>query len=163
MNITGLHGHLVQIEHDGYSGHEEQEEYHPELAHSGVAFPALPEDSKDTKDEGKCEEHIASLVLFEELGQSLLVAHQQIVDKADTCNPVASVEVAMSLKVVLATHEIPEEIAPIHVVQLVVQEETEIVPLCRHLNVYNLATNLVFHVVAGDFLAYPSLDLTILS
>ena len=31
VTLTGLDGRLVQIEHDGQAGHEEQEEHDPEL------------------------------------------------------------------------------------------------------------------------------------
>ena len=59
----------------------------------------------------------------------------RLVDEADAALPVAACHVARNLavEIILTAHEIPEEIAEIHVVQLVVEEQAEIVLVIRHL------------------------------
>ncbi len=60
------------------------------------------------------------------VGQQRLVAQAQVVDDGDAANPVALGDFAHALDVVLATGEVPHEVAPIHVVELVVDEETQV-------------------------------------
>ena len=39
---------------------------------------------------------------------------------------------AMALYVILSAYEVPQEVSPVHVVYLVVDEERKVVQLCRH-------------------------------
>ena len=55
-----------------------------------------------------------------------MVAQTGIVDEGYARDPVAVVHLAIALDVVLASGKVPHEVAPIHVVELVVDEEVEV-------------------------------------
>ena len=57
----------------------------------------------------------------------------------------------MALQVVLASYEIPHEVSPVHVVQLVVYEELYIFPLCRHYYLRDFASTVVAYLLAFYF------------
>ena len=65
-----------------------------------------------------------SLAVF--VGQEALVTQARIVDEGDSRNPVATVGLAVAGDIVLTAGEIPHEIAPVHVVELVGEEVTHI-------------------------------------
>ena len=118
---------LVEVEHDSDTCHEEQEENHPELLNSALVLVSLPEQTGDTEQKREHEEHIVPLVTFAEVAwQQRLVAESRVVDKRDTRNPVAVSDFAGTLDIVLPTHKIPHKVAPIHVIELVVEEESEV-------------------------------------
>ena len=73
---------------------------------------------------------VLALVIGEHAGRVRLVAQPEIVDELDAALPVAVEEVARGgrMDLVLAAGEIPHEIAPVHPVQLVVEEVVEVVP-----------------------------------
>ena len=68
-----------------------------------------------------------SLVVFQFLRQEALVAHQPVVDERDTGNPVAVFNFSAALYVVLASGEVPHEVAPVHPVEMVGEEELNII------------------------------------
>ena len=71
---------------------------------------------------------VLALVLKQD-GRSVgLVSESGLVDEADSALPVAVEDVTGDLPVdlVLAADEIPHEIAPVHPVQLIVEEEGEV-------------------------------------
>ena len=43
----------TSVKHNGDTGHEEQEEYHPELLDAFLTAPCLPEESDDSQYEGE--------------------------------------------------------------------------------------------------------------
>ena len=127
VSLTRLVGGLVQVEHDGDTRHEEQEEYHPELLDAATAAVGLPQQSDDTHEQRQHVEHVVSLVaLAQVIGQQALVAQAGIVDERDARNPVAVGDFAHALEVVLATGKVPHEVAPVHVIQLVIYKEAQV-------------------------------------
>ena len=121
-----LHRRLVQIDDNGKAGHEEQEEHHPELSDATLAFERLPKQSDDAEQQRQAIEHVVSLVVFQLIGHFALVAQPQVVDEGNARNPVAMLQFAVALNVVLSAREVPHEIAPIHEIALVSEEETQV-------------------------------------
>ena len=144
--LTRLLRSLVKIEHDGKTSHEEEEEYHPELAYATLSAPSLPEQSDKSQQQRQTVEHVVSLIFLQFLRQLALVAKHPVVDKRDTRYPVAVLRLSTTLQVILSTGKVPHEVAPVHEVALVREEETYVVPLCRHLHSHLLATAVVGHV-----------------
>ena len=144
--LTGLLRSLVKIEHDGKTGHEEEEEHHPELADATLSAPSLPEESDKSQQQRQTVEHVVSLVVLQLLRQLALVAKHPVVDKRDARYPVAVLGFSTTLHVVLSSGKVPHEVAPVHEVTLVREEESYVVPLCRHLHGHLLATAVVGHV-----------------
>ena len=60
---------LVQIEHDGKTCHEEEEEDYPKLLDTFLSAVGLPEKTRQTKQQGQTEEYVMSLVVFQIIGQ----------------------------------------------------------------------------------------------
>ena len=71
-------------------------------------------------------EHVVSLILFKHVGQQALVAVHGIIDERYARYPVAMLEFAVALNVVLPAGKVPHEIAPVHEVHLIRQEEAQI-------------------------------------
>ena len=61
--LTGLHGCLVQVEHDGKARHEEEHEHYPELACTTLAASGLPEEADEAEQQGQAIEDVAALVV----------------------------------------------------------------------------------------------------
>ncbi len=98
----------------------------------------LPAQADDTHQQREHEEHVVPFVPFSEIiGEKALVAEAEIVDKRYARNPVSTVGFAVTGHVVLTSCEIPQEIAPVHVVDLVVEEVAHVLrerrcwELCR--------------------------------
>ena len=127
---------MVKVEYNCKTGHEEQHEYYPELLLALLAVVKLPSDTDYSQNEWQGKEYIASLIVLDSLWQLVLVAQTYVVNKWYACYPVAILLLAIIvLYVILAADEIPKEIAPVHVVYLVVDKETYVVQLCRNLYV----------------------------
>ena len=90
-----------------------------------------------------------TLVLFQLFRQQVLIAYKHIVDKLDTGNPVAVFYFSATLQVVLASGEVPHEIAP---VELVGEEELNVFPLRRHSHHNHFAAFVVGYVISLDVL-----------
>ena len=66
---------------------------------------------------------MSGILRTEVLGEERLVAKACIVDKGDTGDPVAGIELTLLVEhIVLTPHEVPHEITHVHVDQLVVEE-----------------------------------------
>ena len=52
---------------------------------------------------------------------------------------------SVALDIVLSTSEVPHEVAPVHEVTLVTQEESDVLQLCGHLHGHGFATAIVWH------------------
>ena len=132
---------LVEVEHDGDTCHEEQEEHHPELLNAALAGKCLPQQADDAEQQRQAVERVVSLVFLAIFSRKqLLVAKAGVVQEVETGNPVATGHIAhfavQALHIVLATCEVPQEVAHIHVVELITQEELDIVEerwLWKHL------------------------------
>ena len=152
VTFARLSGCLVEVKHNGDTGHEEQEEYHPELLDAFLTAPCLPEESDDSQYEGETIENVVSLVVFQFLREHVLVAIQKVVDERYAGDPVAVFYFAAALDVVLPSGKVPHEVAPVHEVELVGEEELDVVPLGWHVHHQHLSALIVGHVVAGDIL-----------
>ena len=155
--LTRLTRCLVEVDDDGKTGHEEEEEHHPKLADAFLSLAQrLPEESDETKQQRQTIEDVVTLVVLKFVGKQLLVAQTPVVKPVESSNPVAVLEFAVALKVVLATGEVPHEVAPVHEVALIGQEEANVLQLCRHLYRDHLATTVVWHFIA-IYTAHPTL------
>ena len=56
---------LVEVKHNGKTCHEEQEEDHPKLLDTFLSAVGLPEEARQTKQQGQAEEYVMSLVVFQ--------------------------------------------------------------------------------------------------
>ena len=148
--FAGLHGRLVQVEHDGDAGHEEQEEHYPELLDAPASPVGLPDEADDAKQQWQAVEHVVALVFLELGGQVFLVADEPVVYEGDARYPVAVFNLPVSLDVVLPSGEVPHEVSPVHPVELVREEELDVLPLCGDVDHDHFATAIVRNLVALD-------------
>ena len=162
--LTRLQGCLVQVDHDGQTRHKEQEEHHPELLDAFLsACHRLPEQSEQSEQQRQAVEHVVALVLLQVVGQVVLIAQSGVVYEGNATNPVAMLSFAVTLNVVLSSCKVPHEVAPVHEVALVADEEAQVVPLAWHVHHDVLATAVEGHVVArrvvaaGVFQSQPAL------
>ena len=124
---------LVQIEDNGQTGHEEKEENDPELLDAFLSAVGLPEHAEESEQQGQAVEDVVSLVFAQIGGEFRLIAVEGVVNEGDTGDPLAVIELAVALYVVLTAGKIPHKVAPVHEIHLVGEEEAEVVPLRRHL------------------------------
>ena len=126
--LTRLHRRLIQIKHNRYACHEEEEENHPELFHSAFACECLPYESEKAKDQRQHVEHVMSrIILAEIVGEQRLVAETCVVDKRNSRDPVAGIEFTLLVEhIILSSGEIPHEISHIHVDKLIIEEVCQI-------------------------------------
>ena len=118
---------LVEVEHNGDSRHEEQQEGQP-------AAPLVPleleEDAHNSEKERKEVIMVLSLVFGKDSRSVALVSETDAVDELDAAFPVA-VEYfsrARAVNVILPSGEVPHEISPVHPVHLEVEEEFHVGP-----------------------------------
>ena len=97
-----------------------------------------------------------SLIVLQVIRKLALVAQHCIVDEWDTCDPVALFQFAIALKVILTSCKVPHEVAPVHEVTLVREEESDVLPLCRHIDSHSLTAAIVIHRVCANA-AHPVL------
>ena len=91
-----------------------------------------------------------AFVLLQHVGQQRLVAQPQVVEQRDARDPVPVLHLALSLQVVLPTAEIPHEVTPVHEVALIGEEESQVLPLRRHLHHHLLTSVVVGHHAPAD-------------
>ena len=101
---------------------------------AALAAVCLPKQADESEQQRKHVEHVASGVVFQVVGEHILVAETGVVDKRNAADPVAVVDFALTLQVVLTAGKIPEEVAPIHVIELVLEEVAYILRECRHVD-----------------------------
>ena len=155
--LTRLYRCLVQIDDDRQTCHEEQEEDDPELTDAAAAAERLPEESNKSEDKRQTVEHVVSfvaggvlhgIVSLQILRQLRLVTEPGVVDERDARDPVAMLELAVALDIILTASEVPHEVTPVHEVALVREEEPEVLNLCRHLHRHLLPAAVVRHLRA---------------
>ena len=129
VTLTRLHRRLVEVDDNGKSCHEEQEADYPELTNAATATESLPEESDETQQQRQTIEDIVTFVHLQIVRQLALITQAGVVEERDTRDPVAVLGLAIALNVVLATGKVPHEVAPIHEVALVGQEELDVVDL----------------------------------
>ena len=115
----------------------------------------LPEESDQAEQQRQAVEYVVSFVVFEVLRKQFLVAHQQIVDKWDSGDPVTVFYFSAALNVVLPSGKVPHKVAPVHEVELVGEEELDVFPLVRYVHHHHFAALVVWDVMPLD--VYPLL------
>ena len=63
-----------------------------------------------------------ALVLADGSRHMILIAYEYLVDELDAGDPIAAVNLSITLNIALATREVPKEVTPIHEVDLITQE-----------------------------------------
>ena len=135
---------LVEVKHNGKTCHKEEEEDHPKLLDTFLSAVGLPEEARQTKQQGQAEEDVMSLVVFQIIGQKRLISVECIVDEGDTGDPLSMFHFAIALNVILSTSEVPHEVAPVHEIHLIREEESEVVHLCGHFSSEAIRLSLIF-------------------
>ena len=116
---------LVEVDHDGYTRHEEHQEGKPA---SSLVAVELEEETKKAKEEREEEIVVLSLVVGKRGGSVALVAQAELVDESYAALPVAVEDIAgrRGMYLVLPPHEVPHKVAPVHPSQLIVEEEVQV-------------------------------------
>ena len=138
---------LVEIQHDGYSCHEPQQENHPSLAFAFAPAARLPSQAYQSEQQRNAVVEVVTLVVGAEFcRQQPLVAEPQIVDNGHSRQPVALGHLAVAVDVVLASDEVEHHIAPVHLAELIDGKVFDVVPIRRHLHFDGLHRVAVLHV-----------------
>ena len=158
VTFTRLLWRLVQVKNDGETRHEEEEEYHPELLYAAPsATECLPAQANNTENQRQAVEHVVPLVLLQFGRQQPLVSHQELVDEVEARNPIAVLNLTIAADVVLTSHEVPEEVAPVHEVHLVIEEEGKVFRHGGDGKRLLLAAIVVAHLLSLDTARHPLL------
>ena len=91
-----------------------------------------------------------TFIFFQFGWQIGLIANQNIINKGYTGNPVAMFQFTVALNIVLPAAEIPHEIAPVHEVDLIIEEKAKILTKGGHHITFFLPTEII-----GYFTAVP--------
>ena len=84
-----------------------------------------------------------TLVFLQVIRKEALVTKHHIVNEWYSGNPVAMLQFAIALNVILTAGEVPHKITPIHEVALVGKEEPDVLKHCRHLHVDYLSATVI--------------------
>ena len=117
---------LVQVDYDGQAGKQEKQACDPAVAR---VVAELEEEADQAEEQGQEEIVVLAPVVDDEVRTLALVAQPQPVEEADATLPIAFGQVAgilATMQVVLPAHEIPQEIADIHLIDLIVEEEIQV-------------------------------------
>ena len=119
--FTHLVRRLVEVQHNGYARHEEHEEHYPAAS---LVFVELEHQAQEAKQERQEEVVVLALVFPERSRGVTLVSKPYGIQEAYAAFPVAVKDIAGNgaVDVVLAPHEVPHEVAPVHPVELIVKE-----------------------------------------
>ena len=148
VSFTRLVGCLVQIEHNGQACHKEQEECNPETLDTLLSGISLEQQAQNTQQQGQHIIDVMSFIIDNIVRHILLRADQYLVDKRNTGDPVTVQHFAISLDIVLTAGEVPHEVAPVHKVQLVGEEITQVFRKRRFHHALDLAAIVVLHRLA---------------
>ena len=117
-------GRGVEVEDQRDARHDEEPHDDREVARVAVE---LVEQADETQQEGEEIVGVAPLVIRYFVRQVVLRSEVKLVDPLDAREPVAVGDRRLrGLYVALASHEVPQEVAPVHVRELVVEEEVEV-------------------------------------
>ena len=158
VTFTRLIRRLVQINHDSQTGQQEQQHGDRErlpsffflLAVLYDALAALPYHTDDTQQERQHVIHIVSLVVAQFGRQLRLVTQHGIVDSRNTADPVTLRYITIRLQVVLTSCKVPHEVAPVHEVHLVTEEEAHILAKRRTITRLITSAVLIAHTMTMD-------------
>ena len=148
VSLTRLHRCLVEIDDDSKASHEKEEEDYTKLllAQSVVLFVVteeLPEQTHESEYQRQTIEDIVPLVGTKFRRQFALVAQTEFVQEGNTRYPVAMLPLSVALQVILTSGKVPHEITPVHEVDLITQEETQILQHGWSLHLDHISTALV--------------------
>ena len=122
--FAGFVGRGVEVEHQGDAREHEQQHDDREVA---LVAHQLVHKADQSQDERQEVVGVAPLVVGDFVRQVALRAEVLLVDPADAREPVAVGDGRMGgLDVALASYEVPHEVAPVHVAELVVDEEVQV-------------------------------------
>ena len=82
--------------------------------------------------------------------QQTLIAKHRIINKRNTGNPVAFRYFSIRLQVILTTGEIPHKIAPVHEIDLISEEETQVFAKSRTIVRFLLSAIVIFDAFTFD-------------
>ena len=116
----------------------------------------LPEQTDESQEQWKHVIDVVTLVLLQLVRKQVLVAQAPVVQPAETAQPVAVLQFAVTLQVVLTSRKVPHEVAPIHEVALIGDEESQILNLCWSPHGNHLATAVELRLRAVDA-SHPAL------
>ena len=128
VTLTGLTRILVEVKHDGDTRHEEEHEGHPEALHPTTPATDLEEEPDEPEDQREGVVDIVPLIARHILGVRIAIPVEEAIDEGNTRSSATTQEAAVTLKVILAPSEVPHEVAPVHVGQLIVEEVGEVLP-----------------------------------
>ena len=112
---------------------------------------SLPKQSEQAKDERHAVVEVVPGVAFSEFfGEQRLVAQADIVEPWNAAKPIPMIHFSISANVVLPPHEVPHQIAPIHVSHLIYGKKFNVVPIGRLQSLYGFHLVAFFHM-GGDF------------
>jgi len=117
---------LVEVNHNSQTRHKEEEECDPEALYALFTGEGLIKQSDQSQQKWQQIIGITTLVVGHFIGQIRLITHQHVVNKANAGDPVTVVDFPVSLQIILATGKIPHEIAPVHEIHLVADEEAQV-------------------------------------
>ena len=131
--FTGLVGRGVEVDHQRDTHHDEEPHDDREVARVAVE---LIDQTDQPQDEGEEIVGVPRLVAGHFVRQILLRSEVLLVDPPDAREPVAVGDEGIGgLNVVLTSYEVPEEVAPVHVVELVGEEVVQVLE-CRRFDDY---------------------------
>src|SRR5581483_3022848 len=108
---------LVQINDDGETGKEEQEEGYHEVAFVAVG---LHKETDESQDHGQQEHPVIGLiVLMDGIRHTALIAEEDVVDKRNAGDGIAVTRVAKALEIILFPGEVPHKVTQEHLPVLI--------------------------------------------
>ena len=121
VTLAHLVRRLVQIQDNSDARHEEHQEHNPAAT---LVFVVLEHQAQQTQQQRQEEVMVLAFVVPQRRRRIRLVPQAEFVQKADAALPVAVEDIARQrgMDVVLAAHEVPHEVAPVHPVELIVKE-----------------------------------------
>ena len=123
VSFPGFCGGGVEVDGDGDPGHNEEGHHDRKVFTVSVE---LEHQSDDAQDEGEEIVGISTPVIFHFRGQIILGSEEDGVDGFNTAEPVSVGNFAGRLDIALPAHEVPEEVTPVHEIQLIGEEEFHI-------------------------------------
>ena len=165
VTLARLTGARVEIYHKRNTHHNEEPHHHREAALVAVE---LVNQAEQTEQEGQEEICIARRILGHLARQTTLRTEVKLVKGRNTREPITvSDSILVGLNIVLTSYKVPEEVAPIHIVELVGEEVVEILTerrlceaLARHVVVNRTAK--VEHLATHSLSVLVAYNLAIL-
>ena len=126
VSFTRLVRSLVQIKHNGDTRHKEEEEGDPEALDTTLSGISLIQQPEDTEQKRQHIVDIVSFIIGNIRRHIILRADKYLVDRLDTGDPVTVQHLTIPLDIILTSGEVPHEVAPVHEIELVSEEITQV-------------------------------------